>query len=104
MTVFKGKYGYSITDWQAYKKIFAGACNKKAIGESSISYVYSPNAAINIKKYNPEIKMISIMRHPVNRAYSKYPQIRPDASEPFRNFEDAIAAEPDRMKQNWSPT
>ena len=50
VTVFKGKYGYSITDWQAYKKIFAGACNEKAIGESSVSYMYPPNAAIDIKK------------------------------------------------------
>jgi hypothetical protein len=97
------RYELSITTWSEYKKVFAHAGPAKAIGESSVSYLYFPQAAARIRQFTPDARLIAILRNPVDRAYSKYRQLRRDGAEPCASFEDAIAAEPARMRENWSP-
>lgn len=98
------KYGFSITSWKEYGKLFPSSGSALAIGESSVSYMYFREAAERIKQYVPNARIIAILRNPVDRAYSKYLQFRRDGSEPFSDFEAAIRAESDRIRQNWSPT
>jgi len=98
------RYGFSVTTWSAYERLFAAARQGAVTGESSVSYMYFPAAAHRIKRHAPNAKFVAILRHPVDRAYSKYLQFRRDGVEPFARFEDAIASEPERMRQNWSPT
>lgn len=61
-----------ITEELQYKALFAGVKNQKAIGEASVSYLFYPKTAQNIYKFNPEAKIIIILREPVERAYSHY--------------------------------
>ena len=98
------KYGFSIVTWEAYERLFASAAPGALRGESSVSYMYYPEAAQRIRRYVPAAKFLAILRHPVDRAYSKYLQFRRDGVEPFARFEDAIAAEPERIRARWSPT
>jgi hypothetical protein len=98
------KYGFSIVTWSAYERLFAAAAPGAITGECSVSYMYYPEAAHRIKRYAPRAKFVAILRHPVDRAYSKYLQFRRDGVEPLVRFEDAIAAEPERIRQRWSPT
>ena len=98
------KYAYSIVDWKAYEHLFARAGEAAAIGESSVSYMYFPDAARNIKAHVPDPRFVAILRNPVDRAFSKYKQFVRDASEPLSSFDLALAAEDERKRENWSPT
>lgn len=62
----------SITNIEDYRALFRGVTNQKAIGEASPHYLYSPRAPSRIKKYVPNVKLIAILRDPVERAYSNY--------------------------------
>jgi hypothetical protein len=98
------KYGFSIVTWEAYERLFASALPGALRGESSVSYMYYPEAAQRIRRYVPGAKFLAVLRHPVDRAYSKYLQFRRDGVEPCARFEDAIAVEPERIRARWSPT
>ncbi len=56
----------------SYKELFEGSENFKAAGESSTSYLANPWVAEHIYDYNPEMKLIAILRNPIQRAYSNY--------------------------------
>lgn len=64
----------SITDLERYEKLFAGVVNERAIGDASPLYLASPGAPKRIKALIPEAKIIAILRHPVDRAYSHFLQ------------------------------
>ncbi len=94
----------TITTIQEYQKNFQGVNNEKAIGEVSPSYLYIPEAPQRIKKYIPDIKMIVILRNPVDRAYSNFQHRSSLNLEPLTDFSQVIAEEKIRIKNNWAPT
>ncbi|MEA3495995.1 MAG: sulfotransferase [Bacteroidota bacterium] len=55
-----------------YERLFKNVKRETAIGECSTSYLFSKNAATNIFTYNPNAKIIAILRNPIDRAYSHY--------------------------------
>lgn len=55
-----------------YYALFQNVKNEKAIGECSTSYLYSSVAAKNIYHFNPEAKIIIILRNPLYRTFSHY--------------------------------
>jgi len=57
---------------QHYQKLFENGKDYKIIGEASTSYLYSKTAAENIYKFNPESKIMAILRNPATRAFSHY--------------------------------
>ena len=65
-------------------------------GESSPYYICHPHAAKRIKALLPEIKLIAILRNPIDRAYSHYNYHVQLGIEPL-SFEQAIAQEPTRL-------
>ena len=91
----------AITDPAAYEALFEGVTNEKVYGEASVLYLYSQEAPLRIKKTIPQVKLIAILRNPVERAYSSYLHLRRDGREPLANFVDALAAEPERIVANW---
>lgn len=93
----------SVVDLEGYRALFEEVRNEKAVGEVSPNYLYYPQAPQRIKKHIPRAKLIAILRHPADRAYSAYSQLRRDGREPLENFTDALAAEHRRRADNWSP-
>ncbi len=91
----------AITDQKAYEALFAGVTDEKVYGEASVLYLYSQEAPLRIKQSIPQVKLIAILRNPVERAYSSYLHMRRDGREPLANFADALAAEPERIAANW---
>lgn len=93
----------AITDLIEYESLFNGATGYQAVGEASPTYLYIPEAAERIKKIIPSVKMIAIIRNPVDRAYSAYMHLVRDDLEPSNSFEDGLELEDKRIHDNWGP-
>jgi len=65
--------------------------------EASPYYIYHPLAAERIAEHFPEIKLIALLRNPIDRAYSNYHMNFDLDVEHLPTFEEAIAAEPERL-------
>jgi hypothetical protein len=81
--------------------LFAGVHGERAIGEASSSYLHVPGTAAAIQRRLPNVRLIAILRNPVERAYSNYLHALRDGIEPIRNFERALNAEPERTRAGW---
>lgn len=94
---------YAITDPGAYHALFAGVTDETAIGEASHSYLYRPQAAGRIQEYAPGMKLVAVLRNPVERAYSHYRQMVRDGREPIADFFSALREEAARVEDHWWP-
>ena len=94
---------HSVVTLSDYQQLFAAAQAGQKRGEASTMYLYVKESCDHIRHYIPEVKMIAILRHPVDRAYSHYVHMRRDGREWETNFEQALAKEPERIQKNWSP-
>jgi hypothetical protein len=80
-----------VTEWADYLKLFRNVNVQKAIGEASVSYLWSPSAVRNIASKFPAAKIAMILRDPAARAFSQYlyyQGIEPDGKS-FREYVDA---------------
>lgn len=68
-------------------------------GEVCPSYSLDGVAA-NIYKHNSNAKIVILLREPVGRTFSNYQHLVRDGRE-HASFEDALAAEADRLDQGW---
>lgn len=91
----------SITNLEDYVRLFQGVSQEIAIGEASALSLYTPKAAERIKHYIPNIKLIAILRNPVDRAYASFTHLIRDNREPITSFSQALAEEQNRIEQNW---
>lgn len=96
-------YRRYITAIDRYQSLFARAGDRTAIGESSDLYLDDPGAARRIRHYLPDAKLIVVLRNPADRAYSQYKHLVRDGREPLPTFEQALAAEPERVANGWHP-
>jgi hypothetical protein len=55
-----------------YASFFEAADRDQLIGEDSTVYLASPKAPKRIKDLLPDVKLLFMLRHPVNRTYSHY--------------------------------
>ena len=84
-----------------YQRLFDGVSGELAIGEGTCMYLYSESAPRRIAERLPDAKLIAILRHPVERAYSAYlHQVR--ARRERLGFAEALAAEEERIGNNWN--
>ena len=91
----------SVTKIGPYEALFDAAGCERAIGEASALYLYSEVAAANIQRQIPNVKLIAMLRDPVERAYSSFLYMIREGREPLHDFEEALAAEEKRIKDNW---
>ena len=83
-------------DW--YRQRFVGATDEIAVGESTPEYMYARRVAARIAETLPEVRLIAILRDPVDRAYSAYWHNRTRGHEPL-SFEAALDAEEERLRE-----
>jgi hypothetical protein len=86
---------------EEYQALFRGAELKKAVGEASPCYLFSPMAPYRIQHHIPDSKFIAILRNPVDRAYSHFIFHRMYGAEPLADFEKAVSAEEERKRKGW---
>jgi hypothetical protein len=87
---------WCVHDPAEYQALFAPAASKKRIGEASVWYLASQSAPHEIKQYSPDAKIIIMLRHPVDFLYSMQGLFLWTDNEDIADFEQALAAEPDR--------
>jgi Sulfotransferase family len=97
------QYESIVGDIEVYRTLFEGVSNEKAIGEASVLYLYISSAPERIRHYIPGVKVIAILRNPVERAYSAFLHLTRDRKEPLGDFALALRAEEERIRNNWGP-
>ena len=89
----KGINRSSVTDIEEYRLLFSRASDEKALGEASHWYLYSSKAVERISYYTPDIRIIAVLRNPVERAYSHFLHSFRTQTEPLDNFARALEEE-----------
>lgn len=91
-----------------YLALFDGVRDEHAIGEASTAYLANSNAAGRIAETIPDVKLLAVLRQPVQRAFSAYAM---HVSWGFEHldFADAVAAElagdrPDGLRRHYIRT
>lgn len=63
---------FKAKDFESYEKLFSDVSSELAIGEGSVSYLFYPDTPNKIKIAIPDVKIIILLRDPVERAFSHY--------------------------------
>ena len=79
-----------------YERCFEGA-HQIAVGEATPNYLYDPEAIRRMAQLIPQVRLVAILRDPVDRAYSHYWMVRARRQEPLP-FEEAVEREPERLQ------
>lgn len=82
-----------------YLQLFSRAKGEKIVGESSTNYLYSQVAAEKIYNFNPDAKIIIILREPANFLYSLHSHYVKFTEENEPDFLTALALETDRKQE-----
>ena len=89
---------YTVRSLEKYHSLFD--IGKRYWIEVCPSYLYVEKSAKNIFEYNPNSKIIIILRDPVARAWSNYQHLVRDGAE-TESFEKALELEVAREKSGW---
>lgn len=76
-----------------YLDLFSDAQGEERIGEASTGYLRSEKAAMEIYAFNPNSKIIIMLRNPIYMMYSLYHYFRWNGYEDLDSFESALQAE-----------
>jgi hypothetical protein len=86
-----------------YERLFADAPDGTLCGESTPFYLWSGDAQRRIRAEIPDVKMIAMLRDPVERAHSNWTHLWSAGLEPEADFVQACALEPQRIRDAWAP-
>ncbi len=87
-------------NFEDYAENFVGRRSGQITGEASPSYLYSPITVDKLAQICPQVKVIAILRHPVDRAWSHYLHMVRNGRESLA-FPDALRTEEERTAQGW---
>lgn len=90
-----------VLDRRKYEQLFDGARLERALGEASPQYLYVEKAPARIKSLVPDMKLVAVLRNPIDRAFSSYQHLVRDGLEPL-DFGSALDAEPARIAENYA--
>lgn len=80
------RYRY-VEELRDYLDIFSKASSEHlAIGEASVYHLYSSVAVENIRKFNPDAKIIVMLRNPVELAHSQHSEMLFNCNEDVEDF------------------
>jgi hypothetical protein len=85
-------------DYELLHKHFPAVSPSIIVGECTPIYIYWKPAMERIWKYNPEIKLLIILRNPVDRAFAHWNMQRFKGREPL-DFLDAVEEEKSRAQE-----
>lgn len=83
-----------------YHKLYSPEKHHTIKLDASVSYLYSTTAASQIAEYDPDSRIIIVLRNPVERAFSHYKHLLRDGRETV-SFEEAVNLEQSRIQKGW---
>lgn len=92
-----------LADQQEYLALFAAAGPEKRLGESSVWYLYAPDAPRAIREFSPAAQIIIMLRNPLEMIHALHAHRVFIASEDLEDFAAALAAEPARRRGELLP-
>lgn len=98
---------HSAGEWiwrrEDYLALFDAAPPGAVRGESTPFYLYDRAAQMRLAADVPGIKVVVVVRDPVDRAYSNWVHLRADGLEPEPDFLAAVRLEERRIAAGWAP-
>lgn len=92
----------AVTDRDAYLSLYPQDHDYLALGDASVSTMYYFEDALpEIRAMNPEMKLVVLLREPVERAFSSHQYLRARGLEPTEDFLEAVAAEEERKAAGY---
>ena len=91
----------AVTTIEQYRQLFDQVREEIAIGEASTTYLSSAKAVSRIRYYLPQVKIIAILRNPIDAAYASFLHLIRDGDETITDFVLALKQEEKRIQQNW---
>lgn len=85
-----------------YERHFDAAGGASAAGEATPNYLYHRSVPDRIAKLLPEVRLVAVLRNPVDRAWSHY-WMNVEKGRERLSFEDALTAEPERLANEDAP-
>jgi hypothetical protein len=86
-----------------YEALFAAAPPGALCGESTSLYLQDPAAHRRIAAMLPGVRLIALLRDPLDRAHSNWSHLWSAGLEPERDFVAACAREEQRAAAGWAP-
>lgn len=86
-----------------YQRLFLDAPERTVRGESTPFYLWSRGAHRRIAEALPDVRIIAIVRDPVDRAYSNWMHLWCDGLEPEADFPTAFRREAERIHAGYAP-
>lgn len=88
--------------YEWYERHFAQGGGRRVLGETSPSYLYNPAVPARIHDYDPDMRIIVILRDPIARAFSNHlHEIRKGHLTLSENFEDGLRNNPAYLEQGF---
>lgn len=86
-------WNYFTPDRADYLSLFERRARESAVGEVSPAYLASTATAARIAAHNPDMRLIAVLRNPVDRVRARYLARRRDGLEPADDLSGALARE-----------
>ena len=86
-----------IRDRESYLRLFSAATTEAYRADGSPSYLLSTRAAEEIRRFDPEARILIMLRNPVEVMYSMHGQQLHNGHETIGDFSEALAAEAERV-------
>ena len=98
---------HSAREWiwrrEEYLALFDGAPTGTVRGESTPFYLHDRAAQRRLAADVPGVRVVAVVRDPVDRAWSNWVHLRADGLEPEADFARAVALEESRVAAGWAP-
>jgi len=91
-----GRRYFAIRTEVDYLDVFGGARGERVVGESSPVYLGSDDAIRNLHAFDAAMRLVVLVRDPVELLHSWYYQLRATAHEDAPTFAEALRLEPER--------
>ena len=86
-----------------YERLFAAAQPHQVRGESTPFYLWSRGAHRRLADSLPDVRLITVVRDPIDRAYSNWMHLWSDGLEPEAVFVRAFGRQDERVTAGWAP-
>lgn len=92
----------AVTDREGYLALYPTGGDYLALGDASVSTLYYHQEAIpELRAMNPDVRVVIMLREPVERAFSSHQYMRARGLEPVEDFLAAVDLEDERKQAGW---